>query len=267
MKLEYYKNLTVLITGASSGIGKEMAQLLTDLGANLILIARRENLLKALKEELQKCTDKQIIIIKEDLTQPDGPLHCYTKIQELNLHVDILVNCAGIGLSNKFLGRTLVEYMNLLDLNIKALVVLTYLFLPDMVARGSGGILNVASVLGLFPMPNMAIYSASKSFVLSFSESLWEEYKNKGIHVTALCPGGMITGFFDDGRVIKENFRFLPLQNVQKVAKKGLQALSRNKRVEVCGMVFRSTILFSRIFPQRLLLAIMNLSYKGEKIG
>jgi len=187
---------TVLITGASSGIGLELAKCFAADKSNLILVARNTAALEKLADEL-RCEHKiETHVITADLSRPESPQIIFDELKGRGIIVDVLVNNAGFGLHGGFAELPLPHQLEIIQVNIAALVALTGLFLPGMVQRkGSGGILNVGSVAGFLPGPNMAVYYASKAFVLSFSEALHEELLGTGVSVTNLCPGPTESNF------------------------------------------------------------------------
>ena len=229
---------------------------------NLILVARRIERLEELKTQLEQEGHCKVFIIVQDLATMDGPKLCYDKVNELELSVDVLINNAGFGLSDEFLDIPLNQYLDLININNRALIQMTYLFLPEMVKRKKGYILNVSSVLGAMPIPNMAVYGASKSFVLSFSESLWKEYRRKGITVTVLVSVGIETEFFN--LVKKRKFRFLPVQKPDIVAKKAITGLLKRKRIAYTGIFYALLVHLKRILPQRVVIWIMGSSYNSN---
>ncbi len=262
MKLKKFNNFTILITGASSGLGREIAKILSQVDSNLILVARRNDRLVELKEQLEREGQCKVYTIVQDLATVDGPKLCYDKIKKLELSVDVLINNAGFGLSDKFLDLPLESYLELIDINNRALIQMTYLFLPEMVKRKKGYILNVSSVLGAMPIPNMAVYGASKSFVLSFSESIWKEYRKNGVNVTCLVSVGIETEFFN--LVKKRKFRFLPVQKPDIVAQKAIAGLLKRKRIAYTGLFYSLLIHLKRILPQRIVIWIMGSSYNSN---
>jgi hypothetical protein len=259
MKFKNFINKTILITGASSGLGKEMAKILAQIKLNLILVGRRKNLLDELKIELEKFGLARIFIINQDLSDPNGPQLVYKKTLELGLDVNILINNAGYALSDEFLLHDLSDYLNMVDLNIKAVINLIYLFLPTMQKKKSGMILNISSILGALPFPDMAVYSGSKAFILTFSEALWKELKRHKITLTVLVSVGIDTEFFN--KVHKNKFRYLPIQKPSKVAQKALTALHKKKRIAYTANKYAFLLHSKRILPQRFVIWLIDLFY------
>jgi len=187
---------TCLITGASSGIGMELARCFAADKSNLILIARNTDALEKLAAELREGFSIGVHVITADLSHPESPRKIFDEVKGRGLVVDVLVNNAGFGLHGSFAELPLQRQLEIIQVNVAALVALTGLFLPGMIERCHGGILNVGSVAGFLPGPNMAIYYASKAFVLSFSEALHEELRGStGVCVSNLCPGPTETNF------------------------------------------------------------------------
>jgi short-subunit dehydrogenase len=192
-----YRNKTVLVTGASGGIGEAFARLLAAKGAHLVLVARSEGKLLALAAELSAGYGIRADVVAADLARPGAAREVYARAKMLGHPIELLVNNAGFATHGRFETLDLTRELEEINLNVTALVELTHAALPDLLARGSGGILNVASTVGFQPVPYMAVYGATKAFVLSFSEALWDETRGRGVTVTALCPGATETGFFD----------------------------------------------------------------------
>jgi short-subunit dehydrogenase len=192
-----FKNKTALITGASSGIGAAFARELAGKGANLILVARRLDRLNKLSAELSEKYGVRVEVIGLDLTGDSSVSSLKRKVDDLGVEVDLLVNNAGFATSGGFEAENLSRALNEIDLNVKALVSLTHAFIPGMLSRNDGAVINVASTAAFQPVPTMAVYGATKAFVLSFSEALWAEFEDRGVRVLALCPGGTETEFFE----------------------------------------------------------------------
>ncbi len=250
------KNFT-LITGASSGIGLEFAKIFAREGHNLILVARSENTLKILAEELTKEYDVEIKVIVKDLEYYSSPTEIYDEIKRDNINVNILVNNAGFGTYGKFNYTDLDKELRMIQVNITALTHLTKLFLKDMVENNSGRILNIASVAAFQPGPLMAVYYASKAYVLSFSEAIAEELKDTKIKVTTLCPGPIKTNFSkiadtNNVRVFNEN-----IPTAKEVAEYGYRALYNNKRVVVYQLKYKTAVQLIRFMPRKLVTRIL----------
>ncbi|NEQ96288.1 MAG: SDR family oxidoreductase [Cyanothece sp. SIO2G6] len=186
---------TSLITGASSGIGAAFAQAMAVRGDSLVLVARSQDKLETLAQQLRQQHGVRVEVIVQDLTQDDAATAIAHAVRTLNMTVDVLVNNAGFGDYGAFCDGDRTKQLDMIRLNILALTDLTYQFLPGMIERQSGHIINVASIAAFQPIPYLAVYAATKSFVLSFSEALWVEVEPFGVKVLALCPGPTVTNF------------------------------------------------------------------------
>ncbi|WP_097458915.1 SDR family NAD(P)-dependent oxidoreductase [Mangrovitalea sediminis] len=244
------KQQTVLITGASMGIGRDMALDLARRANHLILVARSEEALQQLATRLRTERNVEATVIALDLAQPDAADTLYQKVQALGLEVDVLVNNAGFGLKGAFMELPLADQQRMMQLNMGALTSLCYLFGRDMVRRGGGRILNVASVAAFQPGPLMAIYCATKAFVLSLSEALDTELRSQGVRVTALCPGAVDTHFHT---VAKNDSKLLLGMAMQPapVAKEAVRGLWRGQRIVIPGWMNRLTVFSVRLMPRR----------------
>jgi uncharacterized protein len=226
---------TALVTGASAGLGVLFAEALAKDGHDLILVARREDRIVALAERLAKEHGIAAHAIASDLTVTGAPEQLFAEISRLGLAVDTLINNAGFGLIGDFTGMDRARQAETIDLNCRALMELCHLALPGMIERKSGGILNVASTAAFQPGPWMAVYYATKAFVLSFSEALHEEVKSRGVRVAALCPGPTHTEFAGIAGV-EDSFLFKRFGGgPEPVVADGLAALKANRAVKVSG--------------------------------
>jgi short-subunit dehydrogenase len=241
---------TVLITGASSGIGLELAKCFATDGCRLILLARNTEALEALAEELRRTNRIEALVLTADLSRPDTPARVFKELQGRGIAVDILINNAGFGAQGQFAGLPLQRQLEMLQVNITALLELTGLFLPGMIERRHGGILNVGSVAGFLPGPGMAVYYATKAFVLSFTEALAEELSGSGLTATALCPGPTTSNFSavaHGQRVRRLKTGKMP---AQAVASHGHRAFRRGKLVAIPGWGNRFLTFLIRIMPR-----------------
>ena len=256
------RHRTVLITGASEGIGYELARLMAAEGWNLILTARREKLLKGLADDLTDKYDIVAHVIPLDLSQAKAPDELYRKTHESGLSIDALINNAGFGMVGDFQEADTERVIAMLQLNIVSLTRLTKLFLPDFLSKGNGWIMNVGSVAGFFSMPLFAVYAASKAYVLLFSEALSTELKGTGITVTCLAPGPTRTGF---GLVAgyKRPDRNEPVtMNATTVARLGYEGMMADKRLVITGGINRLLCSFTRLIPRGM---AQNTAYKVMK--
>jgi short-subunit dehydrogenase len=215
---------TALITGASSGIGRELAHIHAERGGNLIIVARREDKLNDLKAELESQYNAQVMVIVKDLTEPSAPREVYDAVQAAGVQVDYLVNNAGFGGRGKFHERDWETDYAMINLNIVALTALTRLFLPDFVARNAGRILNVSSTAALVPGPLQAVYYASKAYVTSFSNAIAEELHDTAVTVTALMPGATETEFASTSGMDRTSL-FSSTATAREVAEDGYNAM------------------------------------------
>jgi len=226
-----------LITGASMGIGKELAKIFAADGHDLVLVARSEDKLHALAQELMSAHGIMAHVIPADLADPSAPANIFASLQSRGIQLDYLVNNAGFGATGAFAELPLQPQMDMLQVNIDALVALTHLALQGMLARKKGRILNIASTAGFQPGPNMAIYYASKSFVLMFSEGIAEEVKSAGITVTAHCPGATVTNFADTAGNAKSVLFKLGAAPADKVARHAYRSMMKGKVVAIEGFM------------------------------
>src|SRR3977135_4352674 len=192
---------TTLITGASSGIGEVFARKLAARGRNVLLVARSEDKLITLCNELGRSNSIRAQYVALDLSKPEAAARLFEEAEKRGLQRDMRINNAGFCSMGEFSKLDLVRELNMIDLNIKSLVELTHRFLQPMIERRQGAIINVASTAAFQPVPFMATYAATKAFVLSFSEALWEENRPYGVKVMALCPGVTDTNFFDAAKI------------------------------------------------------------------
>jgi hypothetical protein len=235
------REATALVTGASSGIGVEIARSLARRGHNVTLVARRKERLEQLAAELTGSYGVRAEVIACDIARPLARAQLRDELHRLGLTVDVLVNNAGYGTGGRFHTLALEREVGMVRLNSEAVVALCGMFLPGMVARGDGAVLNVASTIGFQPVVNEATYGATKAFSLSFTEALHGELKGTGVSVTALCPGPVRTEFMDDPGV-QEGASALPgpmWVDASVVAERGIRGLERGKRVVVPGVLNR----------------------------
>jgi uncharacterized protein len=247
-----------LITGASSGIGAELARVFAAHGYELVITARRQAALAALADEIAASGRPRPTVIVADLAARDAVAGIAAKLASRGLEPQHVVNDAGFGLAGAAAALDRAEQLAMIDVNVRALTELSLAF-ADSLARHRGGILNVASIAGFLPGPDMAVYYASKAYVISFSEALAAELKHRGVRVTALCPGPVPTGFqaragLRAGGLGEGGPLALPARRVAEI---GYAGFMRGKRVVIAGAANRIAMLFARLIPHALLLPIV----------
>lgn len=223
---------TALVTGASSGIGLELARIHAQNGGDLVIVARRKSRLDALKTDLEREYGVEVFVIPADLGEPRAAQNVYARTKESGIEVDVLINNAGFGGYGKFHERPWERDEAMIQLNVQTLCALTHAFLGDMVARDRGRILNVASTAGLVPGPLQAVYYATKAFVVSFSQAIAEELSDTNVSVTALCPGPVETEFGEVAN-FKGASAFQKPASAVDVAKVGYQAMQQGRLVAI----------------------------------
>lgn len=238
---------TVLITGASSGIGLELARCFAAEKSNLVLVARSTEAMEQLAAELRQKHSIQVIILTADLSRPETPQKISEELKGRGIIVDVLVNNAGFGLHGEFARLPLDRQLDMVQVNVNALVHLTGLFVPGMIERGRGGILNVGSVAGYFPGPRMAVYFSTKAFVRSFTDGLHEELKGTGVHVTNLAPGPTESNFSAVARGHYRRKAQTAKMTAAAVAQAGLAGFRQGKAEVIPGM---RSILLTRIIAK-----------------
>lgn len=241
---------TAIITGASSGIGEAFARKLAARGRNVLLVARSEDKLVSLCNELGRTNSIRAQHLALDLTLSESPAKLFEETQKRGLVIDMLVNNAGFGSFGDFAKLDLTRELTMIDLNINALVDLTQRFIIPMRERKQGTIINVASTAGFQPVPFMATYAATKAFVLSFSEALWEENRPYGVHVMALCPGVTETNFFEAARSERPPARVA--QSPEEVVEAALRGLRRGKSQVISGWTNFFMVEAERLVPRSL---------------
>lgn len=229
------KNQTILLTGASSGIGLEMAKQLAAEKFNLILVARSIDKLQTLQQDLIAKEGIDVQIFAKDLSNKVNAISLYNEINSQNIIVDMLVNNAGVGLYGEFVETSLETELDMIELNVSSLVALTKLFAQDMVARKSGKIMNVASLLAFLPFPYYSVYSATKAFVLAFSETVATELEGTGVTITTLCPGPVDTPFNSDAMLKTNAYQSNKPMPADEVAKVGIELLLNGKGKKLVG--------------------------------
>ncbi len=248
---------TALITGASSGIGLELARVHASRGGDLVLVARNKARLDELKTELEKTYKVKVVTIGKDLSAPDSALDVYNQTTKSNIQVDYLINNAGFGDFGMFTESDWNKELQMINLNITTLTHFTKLYIKDMVSRGSGKVMNVASTAAFQSGPTMAVYYATKAYVLSFSEAINNEVSNKGVTVTTLCPGPTESGFqsaaaMEESALVKGK----KLPTSKQVADYGYQSMMSGKTVAIHGLMNYLMANSVRFFPRSIVVKI-----------
>ena len=237
-----------LITGASAGIGQELARVFAARGYDLIICARREERLQTLADELSGVAKVHTVAV--DLSKAKGPAKLVGAIEELDLPVDVLINNAGCAFQGEFVDMSLNTANDIVALNMRALVETTHRLLPQMIERGQGNVLNVGSVVGFQAVPGMALYSASKAFVLSFTESLAEELRGTGVKVSALCPGLTRTEMTQDLGADRIPGSELMMSDARSVAEAGFDAVNSGDVIRVPGCLNQLAVNWAEYQPR-----------------
>lgn len=247
-----------LITGASSGIGETYAGVLAAQGLDLILVARSEDKLKALAKQLAELHSRRVEVIAADLSVAGAAQKVYAGALALGLPVDLLINNAGFGTFGAFYKQEAERERQEVLLNAAAVVDMAHVFLPGMLERGRGGLINVASLAAFQPLPYMAVYAATKAFVLSFSEALRAEVRAKGVKVMALCPGPVDTPFFEatGNAKLRSTVPRGTMMSADAVVAASLKAFNAGKAVCVPGLTSKAIAISGRYAPRGLLTAM-----------
>jgi short-subunit dehydrogenase len=249
-------NPAIVVTGASSGIGREIARIAARDGLPVVLVARSRDVLEALAAELT-AAGGSAIAVPADLASADAGVTIESALSARGLWCDVLVNSAGFALAGPAAALPRAAQMQLLDVNIRALTELTLRFLPGMVARGRGGILNVGSITAYTPGPNMAAYHASKAFVRSFSAALATEVEGTGVTVTCLSPGVVRTAFLDDLPIKGDRvFKLMPRADAASTARAGWLGFRAGRRLVIPRLIDRILIGLLMVVPSRLVPAV-----------
>jgi len=249
-----YEGKTALITGASSGIGESFARALAARRMNVILVARSEDRLQALANDLSLQHGIRAEVVTADFKNKDASLKVCEAVHQRDLQVHLLVNNAGIGTYGPFETVSPAADQEVIMVNIMAIVNLTHAFVPAMLEHGEGGVINVASIAAFQPgCPYLAVYAATKAFLLSFSGALWGQYRHSGLRVLALCPGPVSTRF-DAGIASTEILPDWPRHSPEQVVETGLRAFGKARNYVIGGWRNYFMALFSQIFPRSLVL-------------
>lgn len=247
-----YEGRTALITGASSGIGAAFARELAARKADLVLVARRKQRLEDLAEELRDRHGVAVHVVPADLSLPTAAADIHATTEKLGLRVDVLVNNAGFATYGRYADIDPAKDNDQVMVNAAAVVALTHAYLPGMIERHDGVIVNVSSAGAFQPMPYQAVYAATKAFVQSFSEGLWAETRGQGIRVTACCPSATDTEYFETmGN--EDEARFGPKRPPRGVALAALRAVDRNRPVVVVGVPWKITANLPRLLPRAMM--------------
>ena len=245
-----------LVSGASSGMGREFARVLAARGHDLIITARRADRLTELKQELEAAHGVAVAVIPADLNSPDGATKLFRQVQAQAHDVEILINNAGFGIFGSFLDQTAAEIDSMIQVNVAALTTLTRLFSEQMAKRGGGSILQISSYAGVQPIPRYTVYSGAKAYVVAFAQALRHELKKHNVRVCVMAPGFSATEFHDvSGHVKTSTMRFLSL-SPRKFAEAGLGGLRRNQFLITPGWMYRINNFVLRFLPRSVASAI-----------
>lgn len=260
------KRPVTLITGASAGIGAALAHEFAANGHEVVLVARREQALNVLADEIAAAGVKRPTVLRMDVTRVDAARDLREALDKSSLEPDIVVNNAGFGLLGAAATLDRTQQLAMIDLNVRALTDLSLAFL-DSLERHKGGILNVASIAAFLPGPGMAVYYATKAYVLSFSEALHHELKDRGVRVTALCPGPVPTEFQARAGMGSDTSNLFPpilTRTAGRVAREGYDGLKQGRRVVIPGSANKVVTWLARIVPHKILLEMAALNQKGR---
>jgi short-subunit dehydrogenase len=245
---------TALITGASSGIGAAFARALAAAGCDVILVARSADKLEALAAELRSASGRRAEVVAVDLTQPKSGARVKQAVETLGLNVDLLINNAGFGTVGAFAKQDADREADEIALNCGAVVDLAHAFVPAMVEQRHGAIINIASSAAFQPIPKMAVYAATKAFVYSFSDALWDEYRSQGIHVMAVCPGPVDTPFFEatGSSGLRQTIPKGLIVTAEFIVETTLAGLKARRRLVVPGGLMKMSAALTAITPRSL---------------
>lgn len=257
---------TALITGASTGIGEAFAKRLAKDHYNLVLIARNEATLNKLAKTLKQDYPVNTLVIAKDLTNESAIEEIITELNQQNIAIDMLINNAGCGAAGLFAEGDLDRQLAMVELNINAVLKLTYHLIPSMIARRKGHIVMLSSTAAFQPGPRMAVYFATKSFILSFGEALQYELKDTGIKVTTVCPGATATNFFQSAGLTRAPLGKgkVGMMRPEKVVEQAYKAIKKGKRVVIPGIWFKIFANISRLSPNKFVLPVTNYIQKNR---
>ncbi len=251
---------TALVTGASAGIGAALARVYAANGYDLVLTARREDRLQKLAAALATQHGVKTTVFAADLSDPAAPQHLYDRITAQGLTIDALINNAGYGVPGYFVNTNWASQRDFLQVLVTAPTHLCHLFLPGMIERGFGRILNIASLVGLLPStPGQSLYGGAKSYIVQLSQTLWAETRGTGVHVTALCPGFTYSEFHDvtGTRARVNRLPKFMWMDAETVARQGFAAVEANRAVYVNGAVNRALATLAKALPRRVALRLV----------
>ena len=251
------KDRYVLVTGASSGIGYELANLFAKDGKNLVIVARSQDRLEELKTKIEDEYETTVIVLPKDLSNPNSPQEIFSELQKRHINVDVLVNNAGFAVWGKFSETDLQEELEMIQVNVTSLIHLTKLFLKGMLENKSGWILNVASLCAFTPVPLESVYCGTKANILHFSEALANELKGTSVSVTCLCIGLAKTGFHKRARMESARVAKRKMMDAATVAQASLDALRRGQVICIPGLQYKVWPLLARVVPRNLITRIM----------
>jgi len=241
---------TVLITGASSGIGMGLAKLFAADGSDLVLVARREDRLNELAEELKSEHGIEVHVLPKDLSKKTSPKEIFNHLKKEKIEIDVLVNNAGFGSRGMVSELDTDLQVDMVQVNVAALTHLTSLFLPGIIERGQGGILNVGSLAGFQPGPNLAVYFATKAYVLSFTEALAEEISNPNIKISCFAPGPVKTEFGEKSDLEDSLLFKLSLMDLEPAVKAGYEGFRKGKTIVIPGLKQQIVPFLNRFTPR-----------------
>jgi len=251
------KGKYAIVTGASCGIGYELAKILAKDGKDIVVIARSRDRLEDLKKEIESKHGTKVKVLAKDLSDPKAPPQIFSELEKEKIAVDVLVNNAGYGVYGMFLETDLQEELAMIQVNAVSLTHLTKLFLKGMVRDKSGYILNAASLCAFLPTPMEAVYCSTKSFVLHFSEALANELQGTGVKVTCLCVGLARTEFQKRARMENCKAAKRKMMDAATVAEAGYKALKRGKLIEIPGMIYKFAPWFARLAPRNVVTRVV----------
>ncbi|HEY2882139.1 MAG TPA: SDR family oxidoreductase [Pirellulales bacterium] len=255
-----------IVTGASSGLGGQIARALARRGVDVVVVARRQKRLEVLASEIRRDTGVNVIVMPADLGESDGPKKLFDAVEAAGLQIDILVNNAGLGLFGPFLKQSFEQINQMIALNIGATTALTRLFLPAMKKRKSGYILDVSSFAALQPIPDYSVYSGTKAFIVAFAQALRHELRSTGVSVSVVAPGFMQTEFHDVAHHQKTLLMKMSTVPVRYTARKAVAGMFRRKLLITPGPLYQFNSLMVRLLPRRIVSGIAAATVGGKRI-